>query len=403
MKAGFLLSLTEPALRRRARRGCSTTPSRWAARAPARERAHLAATRLVLEGRWHDACRAWDALLRRASARRAGAAVGAPVRLLPRRRRAACAQRPARALPEWDEDDPLLPLRARACTPSASRSATSTRRPRRRGRAALPARCARAVGDARGGARDGDAGPPRGRRGLAAPAAAAVGFGRQRLRRPPVVAPRAVSPRGAGCAGRAAAARRAPRGRRAADHAAAARRGVAAVAPAPARARMSSARCRALVDAWPFDGAHARPLRLQRPACACWRWPAPASWRAPTPGSPRCAGRALDPSDARRANHAMAREVGLPLMRGLLALARGDHDAAAELMQPVRGAGAALRRQPRAARPDRPDAAGRLRAAGAAIARSAARCSTSGCMAKPATPLTRFWSQRLGVCAAWPA
>ena len=42
----------------------------------------------------------------------------------------------------------------------------------------------------------------------------------------------------------------------------------------------------------------------------------------------RCAERAMAADDARRSNHAMAREVGLPLMRGLLAFARGEADAA---------------------------------------------------------------------------
>jgi hypothetical protein len=46
----------------------------------------------------------------------------------------------------------------------------------------------------------------------------------------------------------------------------------------------------------------------------------------------RCAQRALTPSDASRSNHLMAREVGLPLMRGLLALARGDADGAVDLI-----------------------------------------------------------------------
>jgi hypothetical protein len=50
----------------------------------------------------------------------------------------------------------------------------------------------------------------------------------------------------------------------------------------------------------------------------------------------RCAQRALTPSDASRSNHLMAREVGLPLMRGLLALARGDADGAVDTIAPVR-------------------------------------------------------------------
>ena len=51
----------------------------------------------------------------------------------------------------------------------------------------------------------------------------------------------------------------------------------------------------------------------------------------------RCAERAMVADDARRSNHGMAREVGLPLMRGLLAFARGDDDAAADLLYAARG------------------------------------------------------------------
>jgi len=43
----------------------------------------------------------------------------------------------------------------------------------------------------------------------------------------------------------------------------------------------------------------------------------------------------------------MAREVGLPLMRGLIALAHGDADGAADLIYPVRALAARFRRQPR--------------------------------------------------------
>ncbi|MCK7493356.1 MAG: hypothetical protein MZW92_19605 [Comamonadaceae bacterium] len=101
---------------------------------------------------------------------------------------------------------------------------------------------------------------------------------------------------------------------------------------------------------------------------------------------------------AARSNHAMAREVGLPLMRGLLALrAAATSTAPPTCIYPVRAPARALRRQPRAARPDRPDAAGR-RGARRPRATSAARCSTSGLMAKPVTPLTRHWIEAAGAC-----
>ncbi len=90
----------------------------------------------------------------------------------------------------------------------------------------------------------------------------------------------------------------------------------------------------------------------------------------------------------------MAREVGLPLMRGVLAHARGDHDAAAELMLPARAL--AQRFGGSHAQRDLIDqtlmaacALGRRhRALGRALV-------NERLMAKPATPLTRFWVQRL--------
>jgi hypothetical protein len=89
----------------------------------------------------------------------------------------------------------------------------------------------------------------------------------------------------------------------------------------------------------------------------------------------------------------MAREVGLPLMRGLLALARGDADSAVDLIYPVRrlaphfGGSHAQR--------DLIDqtllaaaALGSRRALGRALL-------NERCMAKPLTPLTRHWQERL--------
>lgn len=47
----------------------------------------------------------------------------------------------------------------------------------------------------------------------------------------------------------------------------------------------------------------------------------------------RCAQQALREDDARRSNHGVARRAGLPLMRGLLAMAHGDPDAATQLLR----------------------------------------------------------------------
>jgi hypothetical protein len=108
----------------------------------------------------------------------------------------------------------------------------------------------------------------------------------------------------------------------------------------------------------------------------------------------RCAERALAAEDARRANHAMAREVGLPLMRGLLALERGDADGAADTIYPVRAIARSFGGSH--AQRDLIDltllaaaARGNRRALGRALL-------NERLMAKPLTPLTRHWIERIG-------
>jgi hypothetical protein len=107
----------------------------------------------------------------------------------------------------------------------------------------------------------------------------------------------------------------------------------------------------------------------------------------------RCAERALGAGDARRSNHAMAREVGLPLMRGLLAYARGDADGAIDLIYPVRSM--AQRFGGSHAQRDLIDqtllaasARGSRRALGRALVNERS-------MAKAITPLTRHWLEKL--------
>ncbi|HLL17445.1 MAG TPA: tetratricopeptide repeat protein, partial [Rubrivivax sp.] len=107
----------------------------------------------------------------------------------------------------------------------------------------------------------------------------------------------------------------------------------------------------------------------------------------------RCAERALGAEDARRANHLMAREVGLPLMRGLLAFGRGDFDGAASLIYPTRSL--AQRFGGSHAQRDLLDqtllaatARGRRGNLGRALL-------NERLMAKPMTPLTRYWIERL--------
>lgn len=112
------------------------------------------------------------------------------------------------------------------------------------------------------------------------------------------------------------------------------------------------------------------------------------SWAA------RCAARAMDSSDARRSNHPMAREVGLPLVRGLLAFARGEHDEAALALYAVRAQ--SQRFGGSHAQRDLIDqtllaaaARGQRRELGRALL-------NERCLAKPVTPLTRHWIEAIG-------
>ncbi len=96
-----------------------------------------------------------------------------------------------------------------------------------------------------------------------------------------------------------------------------------------------SGHARALVDAWPLDPAQAGHYAFNDLhvvlALLCADDVAHAeAWVA------RCAEQALKPEDAGRSNHRMARLAGLPMMRGLCALARGDADGAVDQMAPAR-------------------------------------------------------------------
>ena len=155
-----------------------------------------------------------------------------------------------------------------------------------------------------------------------------------------------------------------------------------------------SAQCAALLAGWAlgdddaghyaFNDVHALLAML-----GAGELPRAEAWLS------RCARRALDVEDARRANHQMAREVGLPLMRGLIAFAHGDADGATGLIYPVRGI--AQRFGGSHAQRDLIDqtllaaaAIGGHQALGRALVNERS-------MAKPLTPLTRHWIERLAL------
>jgi hypothetical protein len=114
----------------------------------------------------------------------------------------------------------------------------------------------------------------------------------------------------------------------------------------------------------------------------------------------RCAARVMASRDAERSNQEVAREVGLPLMRGMLAYAAGDGAGAALTLYGARAA--AQRFGGSHAQRDLIDQS--LMAA-AALASEGGRAVGRAVfnerrMTKPATPLTRHWAKRLGVVPA---
>jgi hypothetical protein len=153
-----------------------------------------------------------------------------------------------------------------------------------------------------------------------------------------------------------------------------------------------SAACSDLLERWNPDDAHAgyyafNDVHLVLAMLGAGQQARAEAWVA------RCAARAMTAEDARRSNHAMAREVGLPLMRGLLSFARGDADAAADALYPVRSQ--AQRFGGSHAQRDVIDqtllaaaARGGRRAIGRALV-------NERLMAKPVTPLTRHWLEAL--------
>jgi hypothetical protein len=152
-------------------------------------------------------------------------------------------------------------------------------------------------------------------------------------------------------------------------------------------------RCAQLAGGWDLDPAHAghyafNDLHAVLALLAADDVSGAEHWVA------RCAQRALSADDVRRDNHLMAREVGLPLMRGMLALARGDADSAVDALYPARQQ--AQRFGGSHAQRDLIDQTllaaacrGRRRALGRALLNERR-------MAKPGTPLTRHWIEQLG-------
>ena len=330
MKAGFLLSLTEPGRADEAAAHLAQARE-LQSHATAREKTHLEAVQAVLDGRWHSACKLWDGLIVE-HPHDALALQWAQLWDFYRGDALGLRQRPARALPEWDEADPLyayvLALYAfgleennlHGPAEEAGRRALSLNP-----RVPWAVHAVTHVMEMQGRFEDGAA------------------WLRQQQ-------PHWAEGNGLAChlwwhkslfrleALDTAGALRLLDNHLSGSALQVTLNRVDAVSILW-RLRLLgddvAASAVALLADWPLDDAAAghyafNDLHVVLALLCAEEVPRAEAWLA------RCAERALQSADAARSNHLMAREVGLPLMRGLLALARGDADGAVDLIAPVR-------------------------------------------------------------------
>jgi hypothetical protein len=160
-----------------------------------------------------------------------------------------------------------------------------------------------------------------------------------------------------------------------------------------------SAAFRALLDAWPMhddDAGHSCFNDIHRVLAllGAGDMPLAEAWVA------RCAQRLMDASDAPRTQHTVARDAALPLLRGLLALGRGEGDEAARLLYSARAqshrcGGSHAQR----------DVLDQSLLAAAACGSEGTRATLGRALinerllAKPLTPLTQHWVGSLGFSA----
>jgi hypothetical protein len=387
MRAGFLLSLTEPSLLAEAgqhlQRGRELADG-----APARERAHLEAVQATFDGRWQAACRIWDELLVDYP-RDALALQWSQLWDFYRGDAINLRARPARALPEWDDSDPLY---AYVLSLFAFGLEESNLYPQAEevGRRALSLN-------------------PKVPWAVHAVAHVMDMQGRYEEGAAWLLQHQAEWAEGNGFSGHLwwhrglfrlegmdiAGALRLLDNRLAGDQLQITLQRVDAAALLWRLHLLGedvAARCAQLVDGWDlsdaaagyyaFNDVHAVMAMLGAGEVA-----RAEAWVA------RCAERAMAADDARRSNHLMAREVGLPLMRGLLALARGEADAAADALYAARGV--AQRFGGSHAQRDLIDQT-LLAAAARGSRRGIGRALINErLMAKPSTPLTAHWRAQL--------
>ena len=392
MKAGFLLSLTEPSLLREADAHLSHARA-LSHDAPARERAHLEAVQLTLEGRWHAACRRWDELLLQYP-RDALALQWVQLWDFYRGDANGLRLRPARALPEWDEGDPLyghvLALHAfglEECNLYAQAEDAGRRALAVNPRVPWAVHAVAHVMEMQGRYEEGS-----GWLRLHQPAwAEGNGFACHLWWHKALFRLEALD---------AAGVLRLVDAHLSGDALQITLQRIDAAAMLWRLHLLGedvSARCAEVLSRWDLSDGNAghyafNDVHAVMAMLAAGELPRAESWLA------RCAERALNPAQAGRSNHQMAREVGLPLMRGLIAFGHGDADGAAELIYPARAVAAHFGGSH--AQRDLIDQT-LLAAAALGGRRDIGRALINErSMARPVTPLTRHWIERLALPSA---
>ena len=387
MRAGFVLSLTEPALLNEAASHLQRARA-LADGAPARERAHLEAVQAVLDGRWQLACAIWDGLLID-HPRDALALQWAQLWDFYRGDSAQLRLRPARALPEWDESDPLYPyvlslyaFGLEECNLYPQAEEAGRRALSLNPKVPWAVHAVAHVMEMRGRCEEGAAWLRQDQEHWCE----GNGFCGHLWWHTGLFRLEALDLEGV---------------LRLADNHLAADRLQITLQRIDAAALLwrlrllgvdVAARAARLLDAWdlspPAAGYYAfNDLHVVLALLGAEQFARAENWVA------RCAERALACEDARRSNHAMAREAGLPLMRALLAFERGEFDAAADALYHARAQ--AQRFGGSHAQRDLIDQT---------LLAAAARGSRQGLgralinerrMSKPMTPLSQHWQAQL--------
>jgi hypothetical protein len=387
MRAGFLLSLTEASMLPEAAQQLQLARTR-ADGAPARERTHLEAVQAVLEGRWQAACRIWDELLVEYP-RDALALQWSQLWDFYRGDAAHLRLRPARALPEWDEADPLYPylLSLYAFGLEEGNLYPQAEEAGRRSLALNPkvpwaVHAVAHVMEMQGRFEEGAAWL----RQHQAAWAEGNGFSGHLWWHKGLFRLEAMDLAGV---------LRLLDGRLSGEQLQITLQRVDAAALLW-RLRLLGvdvgARCERLLEGWDLSADAAgyyafNDLHVVLALLGAGQVAQAEAWVA------RCAERAMAADDARRSNHAMAREAGLPLMRALLAFERGEFDAAADALYAARGL--AQRFGGSHAQRDLIDQT-LLAAAAQGTRRGIGRALVNErLMAKPATPLSAHWQAQV--------